>query len=80
MEPAAGEHKATARGSLGLFRRGMSAWELALITRQRQSAERESYHTARKLPSRLVPTPGYCAMVPASSASAGGSIMASLAR
>lgn len=34
VEPAAGEHKASARSSLGLFRRGMSAWELALITRQ----------------------------------------------
>lgn len=31
--PAAGEHKAAARG-FGLFRRGMSAWELALLTRQ----------------------------------------------
>lgn len=34
VEPAAGEHKTAAKGSLGLFRRGMSAWELALITRQ----------------------------------------------
>ncbi|MCC2639271.1 MAG: gspF [Moraxellaceae bacterium] len=33
VEPAAGEHKA-ASGNQGFFRGGMSAWELALITRQ----------------------------------------------
>ncbi|MCD6059839.1 MAG: gspF, partial [Moraxellaceae bacterium] len=34
VEPAAGEHKSAAGGGMGLFRRGMSAWELALLTRQ----------------------------------------------
>lgn len=34
VEPAAGEHKAAATRGPGLFRRGMTAWELALITRQ----------------------------------------------
>lgn len=33
VEPAAGEHKAATAGP-GLFRRGMTAWELALLTRQ----------------------------------------------
>lgn len=33
VEPAAGEQKAAAGGA-GMFRRGISAWELALITRQ----------------------------------------------
>lgn len=33
VEPAAGEQKAAAGGT-GMFRRGISAWELALITRQ----------------------------------------------
>lgn len=33
VEPAAGEQKASAGGP-GLFRRGITAWELALITRQ----------------------------------------------
>ncbi|MDF2447023.1 MAG: gspF [Moraxellaceae bacterium] len=34
VEPAAREHKSAKEGGQGLFRRGMSAWELALITRQ----------------------------------------------
>lgn len=34
VAPAAGEHKAAAASGLGFLRRRMSAWELALITRQ----------------------------------------------